>query len=241
MLRTILFYPFFIPFSLIISICTTIAGMLDKSGKMIRYWSCLWGRGGLWAARVQLELDLSALDTSKNYIFMFNHQSQVDILTAFGVLGDFTAGFVSKQSLFKIPFFGRAMYASGSIPVDRSNRRRAMKSIDAAVVRLQEGTRSLIIFPEGTRSNDLTKLQEFHTGGLIMALRSGLPVAPIVIVGSGEILPKGAWFFHPTLRRLRVKALPPIDPAKYTIKQREQFKQDLYDMMNSTYLEMRRQ
>lgn len=241
MLRTILFYLYFLPASLFISIATTIAGLLDPSGKKIRFWSSAWGRSGLWAARIEVDADLSALDTSKNYIFMSNHQSQLDILALFGLLGDFTAGFLSKESLFRIPFFGRAMYASGSIPVNRSNRRSAMKSIDNAVTRLQEGTHSLIVFPEGTRATDLDKLQELHTGGMIIALRAGLPVAPIIITGTGEALPKGAWKFTPGRRRIKFKALPAIDPAKYTIKEREQFKRDLYEIMNTTYREMRRQ
>lgn len=240
MLRTILFYLYFLPASLVISIATTIAGIIDPSGKKIRFWSSFWGLSGLWAAGMRIEADLSALDTSRNYIFMANHQSQFDILIMFGLLRPFTSGFVSKESLFRIPFFGRAMYASGSVPINRGNRRQAMKSLDEAITRLQEGTRSLIVFPEGTRATDLDKLQEFHTGGLIMALRAGLPVAPVIITGTGEAMPKGAWKITPGRRVIMVKALPPIEPGKYTIKERDQFKRDLYELMNTTYREMRR-
>ncbi|BBD06810.1 1-acyl-sn-glycerol-3-phosphate acyltransferase [Desulfovibrio ferrophilus] len=183
-----------------------------------------------------LDVDLSELDPEQTYVFMANHQSQLDIPLLTALLAPRKVSFVAKQSLFKIPVFGAAIKAVGHISIDRSNRRRAMKSIESAVQKAQGG-RSIMIYPEGTRAEDLDNIQEFKIGGVIIALKTGLPVVPIVLSGTGEVLPK-----HRLLLRsapLKVKALPPIDTGKYTMKDREAFKDDLYKMMNDAYLEMR--
>ena len=115
--------------------------------------------------------------------------------------------------------------------------RKAMASMNAAAGLLARGL-GLLIFPEGTRSMDYSKLQEFKTGGMIVALTCKAMVAPVIITGSGGLLPKHGRRLAPG--RVTVRVLPPFDPAaSYTLKDREAFKNDLWALMDRAYQEMR--
>jgi 1-acyl-sn-glycerol-3-phosphate acyltransferase len=168
---------------------------------------------------------------------MANHQSHMDIPILFAALSGWNFRFLAKESLFTIPVFGPAMRRMGHVAIDRGNRRKAMESIQEAVDLVSRGI-GLLVFPEGTRSMDYSKLQEFKTGGMIVALKCHAQVAPLVLEGSGGVLPKHGRRLAPGVVRLR--ALPPFDAAAlYTLKERENFKNDLWDRMDAAYQEMR--
>lgn len=197
-----------------------------------------YGRFMLGMAGIRVEADLSALDPKGHYVFMCNHQSLFDIPILFDVLWDYHMRFVAKESLFRIPIYGKALGNAGHISMNRENRRAAMRSLDEAVAAAKGGI-SPLIFPEGTRNPDLSKLMDFKVGGMVLALKCGLPVAPLVMEGTGKLLPKGKRFFNPD-QLVRLRALPPVDPAAYTIKDRERFKDDMYALMNDAYQELAR-
>ncbi len=123
----------------------------------------------------------------KPQIFMANHQSDFDILI---VLAGIPIQFrwIAKKELFSIPLFGAAMKSAGYIEIDRHNREKAQQSIDEAALRIRKG-KSIIAFPESTRNRDGEiddfKLEVFH-----LAIKSGVPIVPVSIIGSGRIMPK---------------------------------------------------
>jgi len=198
---------------------------------------CLWAKSLVWCAGVRVEADLSALDPKGVYLFMANHQSHMDIPILFATLSGYDFRFLAKDSLFSIPVFGPAMRRVGHVAIDRKNRRKAMESIQEAVDLVSRGV-GLLVFPEGTRSMDWSSLQEFKTGGMIVALKCQAMVAPIILSGSGRILPKHGRRASPGV--VHVRALPPFDPAaSYTLKEREAFKNDLWTRMERVYQEMR--
>lgn len=126
------------------------------------------------------------LDTSRSYVIMSNHQSNFDVLALYGHwAGQFR--WVIKQELRKIPFLGPACAMTGHIFIDRSNRERAIASLEAARPQLTNGV-SVLFFPEGTRSRD-GRLGEFKKGGFVMALDLGLPILPVSLSGTHKILP----------------------------------------------------
>ena len=109
-----------------------------------------WGRTICRLAGVQVRVEgLEHIDPKQTYIFAGNHASQFDI---FAFQGYFPYDFrwLAKKELFRLPVFGWAMHRVGYIPVDRSNSRDAMKSLDAAAARIAKG-KSVLIFPEGTQ------------------------------------------------------------------------------------------
>lgn len=230
MLRNIFFYIFFLPATAFYS---AVAVLFRK----IAPWSGrAWARVTVWLTGIDLDVDLSVVEPNKRYIFIANHQSQLDIPVVTHSLRARRVGFVAKDMLFKIPLFGPALTAAGHISIDRSNPRRAMKSIGKAAEEARQGA-NIVVFAEGTRQEQLDKLGEFKIGGMILALKTGIPVVPLIISGTGEALPKHTFFLRP--RKVKVRALPPIEAGRYTLKQREQFKDDLYDMMNKAYQEQR--
>jgi len=198
----------------------------------------VYGRFMLRMAGIRVEADLSALDPNGHYVFMCNHQSLFDIPILFDVLWNYHMRFVAKQSLFRIPIYGKALGNAGHISMNRENRRAAMRSLDEAVAAAKSGI-SPLIFPEGTRNPDLGRLMDFKVGAVVLALKCGLPVAPLVMEGTGKLLPKGSRFFNPD-QLVRLRALPPVDPSAYTIKDRERFKDDMYGLMNEAYQKLAR-
>jgi len=171
----------------------------------------IWSRSMLWAtgARVRYEgLDRAA--ATLPCIYISNHQSNVDIWALIAVLPVQTR-FVAKQSLFRIPALGWAMSASGFIPIDRTNRSRAIRSLRAAAARIRDG-RPVVLFPEGTRSLD-GRLGEFKKGPFHLALRAGVPIVPIAIGGSGRVLPSGTIRCRPG--PVAVRFLESIDVGKF--------------------------
>jgi len=199
-------------------------------------WGLKWGEAAVRLAGIKMDADMGDVDPEGHYVFICNHQSNMDIPVLFEVLKKNRIRFVAKKSLFDIPIYGKALRHSGHICVDRENRRSAMKSLSEAVEKAKEGF-SPLIFPEGTRSSDLNDLLEFKVGGMIIALKSGLPVVPIVMTNTGRIMGKGQKVLD-NRPVARVKVLPIIDPSEYTLKDREKFKDDLYEMMSKAYKEL---
>lgn len=236
--RQIAFFVAFPVFTLVFSTaCWLLAGIGKDSS--FSYWlESLWARGSLWMLGVEVRADLSALTPGKTYVFMANHQSQYDILVMFSALRDYPMRFVAKESLFKIPVFGWAMLRTGHIPVLRENSRKAMRSMDQAADAAKRGL-CMLIFPEGTRNPDVATVADFKIGGMVMALKCQRPVAPLIITGSGELLPKGEIIPKPGV--VRVKALAPFEASeRFTIKRREELRTWLHERMNTAYQDLRK-
>ena len=175
-----------------------------------------WARSILAATGVKVKVEgLEKLKKGKSYIFMGNHQSQFDIFCVQGYL-NWNLRWLAKKELFNIPIFGAALRKSGSIPVDRSNGRKALLSLVEAAKRIKNGC-SVIVFPEGTRSADGI-LQPFKTGGMIIAIKAKVEVVPIAICGSRAILAKGEILPRSGVITLRIG--DPINIEGYTLKQK---------------------
>jgi 1-acyl-sn-glycerol-3-phosphate acyltransferase len=174
---------------------------------MLRSWSSVMLR--VVGARVRYHDPAGALRRSR-CIFIANHQSNVDIWVLGKVLPQ-GARFVAKHELFRIPVLGRAMRASGFIPINRSNRAEAVRSLTRAAETIRTG-RPVILFPEGTRSRD-GKLQPFKKGAFHLALLAGVPVVPVVIRGTFEIMPPKSIRVRPG--PVEVQFEEPIDPVGF--------------------------
>jgi 1-acyl-sn-glycerol-3-phosphate acyltransferase len=125
---------------------------------------------------------------------MSNHQSNFDILSLIAVAPR-RIYWIAKKELFDIPVFGSSMRRGGYIPLDRSDGRKALKSMENAAAIIREG-KSVVMFPEGTRSRD-GHLLPFKRGGFMLAVRAGVPVVPVTINGSGKINPGGLIRLYP--------------------------------------------
>jgi len=124
---------------------------------------------------------------------------------------------MAKVSLFKIPIFGWAIGRAGFIPIDRKNRRTAVKSFDLAVERIRKGN-TVVVFPEEGRSRE-RPMRPFQRGGFLLALRSELPILPIAIDGTYDVFRAGAWKIKPGPVTIRVGT--PIPTAGLTVRDKD--------------------
>ena len=134
------------------------------------------------------------IDKKQSYIFISNHQGAYDIFLIFGHVGQ-SIKWVMKQSLRKIPFVGIACEKAGYIFVDNSSPQAAAKTIRFAEEKLKKGA-SIAIFPEGSRTRT-GKMGTFKKGAYQMALDLKLPIVPITINGSYEVMPINNYLINP--------------------------------------------
>jgi 1-acyl-sn-glycerol-3-phosphate acyltransferase len=187
----------------------------DPLGLKVQRLARWWGRSLLFISGVKVHVHgLEHLTPGEIYVFAANHRSQFDIFVLLSVLpGNFL--FVAKKSLFRIPIFGQALTRMGSVPIDRSNRQEAIKSLNQAVAKVRQGF-SMIVFPEGTRASS-RELLPFKKGVFVMALKAGQPVVPVAINGTMAIQPRGALRLQPG--PIQVVIAPPVDPLQFANKE----------------------
>ena len=148
-----------------------------------------WVRHFFFVAGVKVVVNgKEKLDPSKRYVFIANHQSQLDIPVLMGGMRQHLS-FLAKKELFSIPIFGWGIHALGHIWIDRANARNAHKSIQRAISRLKKDHISLVLFPEGTRSNDGT-VGRFKQGSFALAQQAGVEVVPVAIKNTAQLLTK---------------------------------------------------
>ncbi len=165
-------------------------------------------------AHMRIELEVHGrenLEPGRTYLVMSNHQSHYDIPVLFAVLGG-SIRMIAKQELFKIPVFGGAVREAGFISIDRSDRARSVESLAIARRALASGVH-VWIAPEGTRSRT-GKLLPFKKGGFNLALDAKLPILPITIDGTKDILPPNGMRSRPGVH-VKVTIHPPIDAASH--------------------------
>lgn len=176
-----------------------------------------WGRSILWISGIRVTVNGFDREWIKRpNIFMSNHQSNYDIPVLLSAL---PAQFrwLAKAELFKIPIFGSSMRGAGAISIDRSNRKSAFASLNLAAKMIRSGT-SVMIFPEGTRSSD-GQLLPFKKGGFMLAVDAGVPIVPIVIAGTHEVMPKGRLLIR--RRKVHIDVCPVIQSSDYTRKTKD--------------------
>ena len=168
-----------------------------------------WARINSWFTPMMVSVHgREHIDPHQSYVIVCNHQSQYDIFVLYGWLGiDFK--WIMKQELRNIPVIGVACDKLGHIYVDRSNREAALAAIETAKSRLIDGT-SVLFFPEGTRSRD-GRLKKFKRGAFHLALDLQLPLLPITINGTREILPSDTLDLFPGRATMTIHEPIPIE------------------------------
>ncbi len=180
-----------LPVTLLILLC----GLFDSHGNYAYLISRFWSRLVLTVGGVSLRVNgLNHIDPRRQYVFMVNHQSNIDIPVLFQSLPGFQLRWLAKKEMLWVPFIGWAMWAARHIVVDRGDRNDASRSLKKAQERMA-GDISIVIFPEGTRSSD-GELLPFKRGGFLLAVKTQTPIVPVTINGSGKILAKGDWRVH---------------------------------------------
>ncbi len=161
-----------------------------------------WSAGILAQAGVTVTTEGLENVPSHPVVFMSNHASHLDVPVLYAACPG-SLRMVAKAELFKVPVWGQAMRDAGFVAVERSgDRARAKRAMDEAGEIIRSGT-SVWIAPEGTRSRD-GRLGKLKRGGFRLAGETSTPIVPMVLLGTGEILPPGSRLFgdggHVTVR-----------------------------------------
>ena len=168
------------------------------------------------SALIGLDLDVRGRENlwkQRPAIFMFNHQSNADMLIMASLIRRDIVG-VGKRELRNLPVIGPLMGAAGVVFIDRSDRQAAIETMKPLVQAMQEEKKSLVIAPEGTRA-PTRKLGAFKKGGFHVAIQSGVPIVPVVIHNSGDISPKGDKIFRSGT--VHVDVLPAIETTDWSV------------------------
>ncbi len=194
-----------------------LLAFISSSSRAIDWVIRLWARSLVAAAGIDLHLENAAvLDPKQRYILVANHYSYFDIPCILAAVPQ-PIRFMAKASLFKIPIFGWSIGRAGFIPIDRKNRRTAVKSFDLAVERIRRGN-TIVIFPEEGRSRN-REMRPFQRGAFLLAIKSALPMVPMAIDGTYDVFRVGAKRITPG--RVTIKVGTPIVTEGATLKDKD--------------------
>ncbi len=198
-------------FTIFVSTLEILAVPFHRTGKIFHTLARFHAHGVLALSGVKLRTDgVGKIDLSRNYVYVSNHASYFDIPAVLaGVPQD--VRLVYKKELEKLPFFGWGLKLGGTyIAIDRSQGTDALATLEATAKKIREGS-SVLLFAEGTRSADGT-LQQFKRGPFNLAVRAGIPVVPVTLLGSHDVLPRDAWKVRPgPIRVVLDDPIPPPD------------------------------
>ncbi|HEX7051674.1 MAG TPA: lysophospholipid acyltransferase family protein [Longimicrobiales bacterium] len=218
MIRTLWAYLNLVVSTIVLAGIVVVAALLRIRGRIYDWAARTWGRWQLWASATPVEVQgLENVRLDRPQVFASNHVSWYDVYALAAVIPK-RYRFVAKKELGWIPLFGQAWKASGHISVDRSNRASAIHSLEEAGRRVREDNSSIVIFPEGTRSRGRTMLP-FKKGAFMLAIHTGVDIVPVAVLGTRDILPKGAWRIRPG--PIIVRFGSPIPTANYGEKNRD--------------------
>lgn len=217
-----IFFLFLILNTLVFSFVAILISMLINQ-KVGGYCGTAWARLNAFFTPMMVSITgKENINKQTSYIIMANHQSHYDIFLVYGWLGVFIK-WVMKIELRKVPVFGFCCEKMGHIYIDRSSTQSAIDTLNSAKSTLIKGA-SVVIFPEGTRT-ETGQLGSFKKGGFRMAIDLGLPILPVTIMGTRNILPTKTLSLFPGKAKMVVHK--PIDTSKYSIEQIEQLMADV--------------
>ena len=164
--------------------------LIDRNGSLYHSLARTWAHQVLWVFGVKVHLSgTENLESGKTYVYVSNHASMFDIPVVIASIPD-EIRIVYKKELSYVPIWGWALAVGHYVSIDRFSAKDAMKSLDAAAEKIRHGA-SVLLFAEGTRTRT-GKLQPFKRGAFALAAKAGIPIVPVTINNSFNILPKGS-------------------------------------------------
>ena len=220
--------PVIIVATLFFGVVSFFVSMFDPNGRRQAWVARAWARTLLGASGIKVMVEgLDQIDASGSYVFIANHLSYMDTPTALAII-PVQFRFLAKLGLFQIPLLGSHLRRAGHIPVPREDPRGSVKTMQLAAEVIQQKKISLLIFPEGGRSHNGV-LRKFKEGGAYIAIRAGVPVVPLVLIGTHRVLPYGGAVVEPGIVKLRI--LKPIPTASLSLKDRGALTHQLRDLI----------
>lgn len=201
-LHSLVAIPLIYLYTIVMGSLSLTLSLYDPGGRRQHWCARVWCR--LIARTVGARVSVYGTEHIKpdtSYVFLSTHQSYMDIPAMLGYLPA-QLRIAAKKILFRIPFMGWHLWRAGHIPIDRSSTQNAVTSMQRAAPYLRKGI-CAFVFPEGTRSRDGV-LHDFKKGGFKLALQAQVPIIPITIIGTRQILPPDSIIFRPGPIRMYV-------------------------------------
>ncbi|HLA89300.1 MAG TPA: lysophospholipid acyltransferase family protein [Gemmatimonadaceae bacterium] len=217
-MRTVLAYlAFFVMTPLCggLALLAAFVRVRDREGSLLDLAARWWGQGILRASGVKVVIHGGERRTGR-HIYIANHVSRYDVFALMANLHQFK--FIAKAELARIPFFGRAARAIGTIYIQRDKRKSAFESYREAATRIEDGA-SVVVFAEGSRGFEYP-LRPFKKGPFVLAISAGAPIIPTVVYGGLHVHPKGTFRVRPG--RVDVHFLEPVPVVGLTYDDRDQ-------------------
>ncbi len=208
------FDPLIYLYTAILGILSLLSSLFDEGGRVqhgfARVWSWLILHTILCPVKV---IGMEKIDLSQPHVFAANHVSALDIPVLYVNLKS-QFRIMAKKELFRYPFMGWHLRRSGQIPIDRESAMASMRSLSRAVTSLRGGM-PLVVFPEGGRSAT-GHVQPFMSGAFYIAIKAGIDVVPMALVGTYEVLPMNSFHIHPG--RIELLVGEPISTAGFGLR-----------------------
>ena len=224
LIRTLLFTdPLIVLATLVMGTGSLVLVPFDKRGELQHACARLWARMLLKIMGIRVTVEgLERIDQNRNYIFVCNHLSYTDVPCILGNMrGSFR--FMAKKGLFMIPLMGYHLRTAGHISVSLYNPREAARSMTAAGRLIRDRGLSVLIFPEGGRTEGI--LEPFKEGAAYVAIKSGVPIVPMALIGTRNIMRMHGFTLRPGQVTLRIG--DPIDVHGLTVKDRGQLTREI--------------
>lgn len=226
-LHSVVAIPLIYLYTIIMGSLSLMLSLYDPAGRRQHWCARIWCRmiARTAGARVRVH-GAEHIEEGASYVFLSSHQSYMDIPAMLGYLPA-QLRIAAKKSLFRIPFMGWHLTRAGHIPIDRSSTGNAVASLQRSASYLHEGI-CVFIFPEGTRSRD-GALHRFKKGGFKLAIQAKVPIIPVTILGTRQILPPDSIIFRPGTIDMYVD--PPVPTDELTEADLDALMQTVWDSM----------
>jgi 1-acyl-sn-glycerol-3-phosphate acyltransferase len=223
--------PLIYVYTVVLGTFSLIASVFDGRGRvqhwLARAWSWLILKTTLSPVEV---VGMELIDSTRACLYAANHLSAFDIPTLYVNL-PVQFRIMAKKELFRYPFLGWHLRRSGQLPIDQTNPISSIRSLKKAVETLREGL-PLVIFPEGGRSEN-GHVQPFMSGAFYIAIKAQVPVVPLAIVGTYEVLPMN--HFHIRPGPIKMLAGEPIPTSGLGLRDIEALSVRVQEAMENLY------
>lgn len=223
--------PLIIVSTIFFGVISIVIALFDKTGDTAIGAARAWAKSLLLVSGVHVKVEgLEHIAPNGSYVIVSNHLSYMDTPV---VLANIPVQFrfLAKRGLFQIPFLGTHLGQAGHIPVPRGDPRASIKTMQQAAEVIQQRGISMLIFPEGGRSRD-GNLRPFKEGAAYIAIRAGVPILPVAIIGTNRILPFGSGTPRPGSATLKI--FPPIETRGRTLKERGELTDHIRQLIAGT-------
>ena len=233
-LRMIFICCFIVAYLIFIGIPVLTYCRLVSNPALALYLTKALDRIVLYLAGITIEVAGKENVPASGCVYVGNHRSLVDSAAVFaGLPGDLR--FLGKKEIFRIPLVSYALRTMGMIEVDRSDPEASVASIDRAVSELRSG-KSIVLFPEGTRSRQ-DQMLPFKKGAFVLAIKAAAPVVPFTLLGADERLKPDTIYLYPG--RVKILIHDPIATDQLTLEDRHILLEKVRTVVENSWLSFR--